>query len=498
MKPQLVIRADADIEIGSGHLMRCLALAQAWRDAGAEATFLTHCENPVLLKRLEAEGLAVVAIRDKSRITDPELVADFIRQKNSPKSAASWIALDGYNFHSDYQRALRATGYPLLVIDDSAHLPHYHANVLLNQNLYAVELDYPCNDDTSLLLGTGYALIRRELAERRATREIPETAHRILVSLGGSDQSNATARVIEAMQRCGIEQLEFRVVVGPNNPNVDALREAVGEARNIYLVTDANMPELMTWADIAVCAGGTTCWELACLGVPSVVVVLADNQLRNAQSLDTAGIAANLGWHDKISVAHLSRRIAELLHSPAQRQLMSRRGQETVDGKGPERVLNHMKKLSIKLREMSADECELVWTWAKDPETRASSFSNATIPWADHAKWFKGKIEDPHCLYYLARDWKGEAVGQIRYDLDGDQAIVSVSIDRNSRGSGYGAEIIKEASRKVLKESTVELINAYIKTSNVSSLRAFVSAGYKETGITEISGEPAHRLVLGK
>jgi len=245
-KKQLLIRADAGTEIGSGHLMRCLALGQAWKDAGDEVIFITSCQNEGLLQRLREEDFEIHIIASKYPDADDwehtkEILADH---------PDAWVVLDGYHFDEGYQQLVKEAGYRLLVIDDMAHLKHYYADIILNQNLHAEQLQYPCEPYTSLLLGTNYALLRKEfLAWRDWKREIPEIALHVLVTLGGSDPENHTLKVIKALQKVGVPDLEAVVVVGAGNPHYDLLKAHIKQSNpSIQLIRDAkNMPELMAW-----------------------------------------------------------------------------------------------------------------------------------------------------------------------------------------------------------------------------------------------------------
>jgi len=334
----LIIRADANVKIGIGHLMRCLALAQAWHAERGRAILLSHCESEALRQRVEKAGISFIPL-DKPHPDSSDLQRTLAMLE---KLQADWLALDGYHFDTTYQQAIRATGYRLLVIDDIAHCPEYHADILLNQNINAGKLTYMCDPDTRLLLGTRYVLLRPEFLEwRNWRREISGVAPKVLVALGGNDPDNVTIKVIQALQQVNVPGLEAKIVVGPVNPNLDTLLWAVQNSNsNLQLLTTVtNMPELLAWADVAVSAGGSTCWELAFMGVPCIVLVLAENQTKVAEGLDQAGIVINLGWFDRISESEIAGAVTSLLSANECRHRMSQEGQNLVDGLGSVRVL---------------------------------------------------------------------------------------------------------------------------------------------------------------
>jgi len=333
----LLVRADADAVRGNGHIMRCLALIQAWRDRGGPAWMLSRCSNAALRERIQAVGAEFLSLpADASMELDLQSTITL-----GAELSPIFIALDGYDFDLEFQRTLRASGQRLLVIDDTVRLPLYDADILLNQTLGASGLHYVANPDATLLLGPEYALLRREFAQWRSRlHTVPETARKLLVTLGGSDPDNVTFKVIEALRQLETVHLQIRVVAGPTNPHIADLSEAAasfpGSLELLTAVSD--MPSLMAWADLAVTAGGTTCWELACMGVPALSLVLADNQRSVARELARAGIAVNLGWHADVSVERIATAVGGLVYSSFRRLRMSQQGRALVDGKGAARV----------------------------------------------------------------------------------------------------------------------------------------------------------------
>jgi spore coat polysaccharide biosynthesis predicted glycosyltransferase SpsG len=190
-----------------------------------------------------------------------------------------------------------------------------------------------------LLLGPRYAQLRNEfLGWRGWKHEIPAVARKVLVTMGGADPNDVTSKVVQAL--APLHNIEAVVVAGGNNPNIEALRSAVAPLSSfVRLAVDApNMPELMAWADIAVAAAGSTVWELAFMGLPSLVISLADNQEAIAASLVQRGAALSLGSHIELSSARIGEQIAALAGSQEARAGLAGNGRRLVDGSGPSRV----------------------------------------------------------------------------------------------------------------------------------------------------------------
>jgi UDP-2,4-diacetamido-2,4,6-trideoxy-beta-L-altropyranose hydrolase len=338
----LVIRADAGPVIGAGHLMRCLALAVAWKNAGGRAVFMLGSKADPLEARLSSEGMEIVHTSARpGSVDDAAETAELAGRTNAP-----WIVVDGYQFSADYQRLLKEAGSRLLLIDDRADSEHYFADLVLNQNIYAHERLYRGKEPyTRLLLGPRYVLLRSEFSNwREWRREIPGNVRNILVTLGGGDSDNLTLKVINAISMPGMENREVRVVVGPSNPHLGSLQEAADlSPLNLRLLTSVeDMAEQMAWADLAISAAGSTCWELAFMGLPGLLLPLAENQRPIAERLDAEGIARNLGWYENVQPNRIRSALEDVLSDQRTRTEMSSLGQALIDGLGGERVVKEL------------------------------------------------------------------------------------------------------------------------------------------------------------
>ncbi|MBN3869131.1 UDP-2,4-diacetamido-2,4,6-trideoxy-beta-L-altropyranose hydrolase [Nostoc sp. JL33] len=495
---KLFIRVDASIQIGTGHVMRCLALAQAWQDAGGQAIFVMATEAPDLKTRLKSERMEVRHLSVQiGSAEDAEETAKLARQFD-----ASWVVVDGYHFGAKYQEIIKEFELQLLFIDDYGHAKQYHADIVLNQNIHAHKGLYRNRQPyTQLLLGTSYSLLRREFWQWRGwQRSLRLIAKKLLVTLGGADPDNVTLKVIEGLQQVEVEGLEAVVVVGGSNPHYEQLRSAsqnlqfpIRLERNVM-----NMPALMAWADVAVIAGGSTCWELAFMGLPSLVMILAENQRAIAEELEAMGVVVNLGWHKNVSAVQIASRVAQLLITVGMREKMTTYSQELVDGQGSSRVLSYLKDNFFQLRSVQQDDCRLLWEWSNAPEVRAVSFSSKSILWEHHVQWFKSKFINPNCIFYIAINKNDIPIGQIRYDIENHEATVSMSIDAKFRNQDYGSSLIKLACKQIFYDSDINIINAYIKPTNQASVRAFSKAGFQSMGITTLQGHQAILLIIGK
>jgi UDP-2,4-diacetamido-2,4,6-trideoxy-beta-L-altropyranose hydrolase len=338
MTMPLFIRADASAEIGTGHVMRMLALAETWQELGGRAMLASRCESQALRAQVAERGIELVPYG-----TDNDLTADLRKTLALlAQRSVSCLVLDGYQFDPVYQKAVRAAGYRLVVVDDLAHWPEYHADILLNQNINAGNLHYRCGSDTLRLLGTRYALLRNEFRSwHGGPKEIESVGRRILVTLGGSDPGNVSRSVLEALSTLAFEDLDVALVLGAGNPHQELLRSFL-QASALRVRTETNsrrMAELMMWADVAVSAAGTTCWELGFMGVPSLLIVVADNQAEVARCLAERDAFVVLDGRRGADVAEIATTLRTLLWDHQHRTHLSRTARNLVDGLGARRVV---------------------------------------------------------------------------------------------------------------------------------------------------------------
>ena len=487
----LLIRADASREIGTGHVMRCLALAQAWQEKGGQVHVRGRMSDG-LRARLGGEEVELVDVDEEGGTpADAQATASYAEEVG-----ASWIVVDGYHFGGAYQRNLREAGHRILFIDDYGPADRYEADLVLNQNIDAEEGLYADRaEHTDLLLGPTFALLRKEFWPwREPRREIRAEADHILVTLGGADPENVTTEAVEALGSLEASSVRATAVIGGSNPHEDAIRAAAKSARvpiDVRQNVD-DMAELMADSDIAVSAGGSTCWELAFMGIPNVIMVLAENQKGIARALDGAGTAVNLGWYENVGAWEIESAVGSLLRNERKRRRMSNRAQALVDGWGTERAVSAMTH-EPSIRPVQKQDCELLWYWANDPKVRENAYDSDPIPWEDHKEWFEKKLESASSKIYVA-EVGADPIGQIRFDAKESLAVVDVSVAESKRGRGYGTRLIERGTRRFLKESDVERVDAYVKSDNNASRKAFEKAGYAFKEETKKQGDRSYRL----
>ena len=359
---KVAFRADASLAIGTGHVMRCLTLADALRMHGAQSVFLSRDHVGHLHQVVQARGYPLLSLggRDEAPAepsttpyvnwlgVDPQCDADDTRTRLAGLSV-DWLVVDHYGLDAAWEHALRPVCGRIMALDDLANRNHA-VDALLDHNLGKAEADYETLVSASckLMLGPRYALVRSKFSALRAeslSRRGQGRLRKLLVTMGGVDLENATGALLEALNqwRPSVD-LEVTVVMGPTAPWRD---QVVQQARRLSFPTEVlvnvqDMEDLMHDADLAIGAAGSTSWERCCLGLPTLQLVLAENQRPIANALSRAGAAhllerADLG-------ASLGTVIDQLVRDPAQLLCMSSAAAKVVDGLGAERVARYLKE----------------------------------------------------------------------------------------------------------------------------------------------------------
>lgn len=331
---QVAIRVDGGRGIGSGHIVRCLALAMALKNMGAEVQFLCAAHQNFQSELVTRHGFVLHTL-PVAGDEDARLSLELLTGKD-----VDWLVVDHYSLGADWERRMREVVGRILVVEDVANRPH-DADILLDQNLrenalaeYAGLLPENCH----LLLGPQYALLRPQFAEARKKCGIrQEGLQRILVFVGGADEHNLTQWILLALADCS--HLRMVDVVGGASHLADEALQIICDTHgwNYYRHVD-DMASLMCCADLSIGAGGITSWERCSLGLPSLLFVLAKNQEENVRMLAACGAAIELGWMGEAENID----ICDLLGGLNKEKLaaMSSASFAVTDGQGAKRVAN--------------------------------------------------------------------------------------------------------------------------------------------------------------
>jgi UDP-2,4-diacetamido-2,4,6-trideoxy-beta-L-altropyranose hydrolase len=411
--------------------------------------------------------------------------------------------VDHYGLDIDWEIRLRPHVHKLMVIDDIANRQH-NCDLLLDQNYFRESenrYEGKVPPTCTLLLGPQYALLRPEFAKIRKnlhsrTGEIKS----VFVFFGGTDPNNLTGRALAALSSPKLSHLEVYVVLGKTNPNLTSIEKQVSLRPNTHLAVHIeNVGELMAEADIALGAGGTTTWERLCLGLPSIVVVLSENQKNFSESLHEDGLQICLGNANEVSVIDLKTALLKQLKRVKSNRRLSEKCLKIVDGKGSEItkeiILNGITVEHWRIRSASTDDCELYWHWVNDPEVRLNAFNSETISWKNHQEWFKNKLNDSTSTLLLFESHLG-SIGQVRFEKSGQYFKIDFSIARQFRGMGLGEQLLSEGIRLFLENNQGSKLVSEVKEENQASKKIFKNIGFRERSLSHQVKNMKKRLQL--
>lgn len=325
----IYIRADANKNIGMGHVMRCLSIADAMLRYDEDIIFVLA--DDTVSKLINDRGFKTVVLNTDYRKMDSEI-------ENWPKEEADLIIVDSYFVTNSFFDGLKCKGR-LAYIDDLFSF-QYNVDMLINYNVYADRARYEelYNDSRMpmLLLGPEYAPLRKMFSSVKAKKQ-NEVVKDILFSTGGSDSLHLALSIIKAKH----DDLIYHFIVGPLNCDKEEIKTLASKNAGVVIhenVTD--MKSLISDCDIAVSAAGSTLYEICACGTPIITFVTADNQVDGADYFEKAGLAVNAGDMrlDSDPVGRLLKNVGELADDEAKRAKMSKMAQEKVDGKGAERI----------------------------------------------------------------------------------------------------------------------------------------------------------------
>lgn len=474
--PPLLIRADAGGALGTGHVMRMIALAQAWQDRGGRVVLAACCLPVGLQMRLEEEEIFTQKIDaepggEKDLQTVRELAADL---------APAAVVLDGYHFHAAYQMTLRNDGLKLMCVDDYGHCDDWHATWVLNSNLHAKAPVAGDSDNSSpqFLAGPKFALLRREFhIKSRAHTRAPDRRNRILlISFGGVDPPGATLRVLDALAL--LPQLDWNplVIVGAGNPRIEEIRGAAAHSPlPVEVIVDArDMPKMYLQADALISAGGSSCLEWLLFGLPAWVISIAENQNPVVEALRQQGLATVAGNLDDFPDREtMSEALARWLAHPTPPN------HRPVDGWGASRVACRLAGASCWIKPVDPDcemEARFLHELANEPSVRSAGYHTEMIAWPEHLAWLQRHAASPASFLWLVHSRDDARAGLVRFHRHSDNVWeAGISIAPKHRGGGLAADALRLgilALRKIFPDA---IILATIRPENIPSRRLFES-----------------------
>lgn len=480
---KIIIRVDASVWIGSGHVMRCLVIAEKLKTAGFEITFCCLPQKGDLISFIKNRNFNVISlsfpkleytpISDKDytgwlRRSIDEDVADFISHFES----TDIVITDHYAIGSEWQEQIRAHfNCKIVAIDDLVRT--HDADLIIDQTLGRKANEY--NNLSNVLTGSKYAILNPRFSELRPHsyyRCIDKSKVKILISMGAIDRFNLTLKVMKALSKK--DNFLMTVLLGKSSPHFSDVVSYCTKHQKIKHIEFTNdMAELMLGHDLAIGAPGTTSWERCCLGLPSILIPLAENQKDNCKALVNAN-----------AVIKVERNDIEFKLLPSVELLLNeykeyhKNNMNICDGLGVNRVAEAITKLikhSVKLRRATSLDTELTYKWQSQPNIR-KYFKNTNIPtYSEHSAWMESTIVSKDVELFIVSDGSND-VGSVRIDKEPNvtTATISILIAPEYHGKGYA----KLALGKIKCLFPDYILKAFVHKDNKPSQYLFEKSGF--------------------
>jgi len=493
---KIIIRVDSSDLIGSGHVMRCLTLADKIVENGSEVIFITRKNNGSITELIKLKGFSVYEIGIDSKLdssnmnikdnydsllgvsekTDANETIEIIKNLN-----IDWIIIDHYSISLKWQKLIRPFVKKIMVIDDLANRMH-DCDMLLDQNWFKNnESRYTdlVGSSCTLLLGPKFLLLRDEFIEikKHKMNGLSRKINRVFVFFGGSDPSNLSSLFLKKLIRSKLNSVEVDIVIGKSNQHINEVKKIAQKRSltNLHIQTK-NMASLISKADIAIGSGGFNLWECIYLDTPSIVFPFAQNQKTVLKDLSKFGPIkvmknfANLNQiFEEIDDLYLELKNKMIF---IEKDLINHNGASEAASW----INGNLSKKNWNIKNASKNKMSLYWEWANDTSVRMNSFDKTNIPLKIHKNWFRKKVDDPNCFLFIAYV-ENHPVGQVRFEVEKDCAKIDYSIVRQFRGRSLGKKLLKMSISEFRKSSNVKLIGEVIE-SNIASQKIFESIGF--------------------
>lgn len=511
---RIALRTDASRRIGTGHLRRCMSLAQALASEGAAVLFVCRQHDDVsqLIADASLPHAWLPAPPGHSPAPDDPPHAPWAGcpwTQDADETIAAlrdfhpdWVLVDHYAFDARWhERVAAGLGCRVAMIDDLADRS-IAAAVLIDQNLdpdHARKYAGRLRTATRLLGGPRYALLApqyRDAPRYRFRRRVAS----IGIFMGGADPLDFSSRALLACREVAGFQGGIELVSSSRNPHLDRHRELARRRPGTQVLCD--QPELSAFFarhDLQIGSGGVAAWERCCLGAPTLALQIADNQRAVLPQLSALGAVEWLQGSDPDCNA-IGAAVRALIESPRRRLSLVRGTRGLVDGRGSARVAAVLALASgspLAWREADAGDEALLLQWANDPHARRHALNPATITPRGHLAWFAARLaRRDDCRILIATSPAGIPVGQVRFEREGSSWTVSYSLDAAFRGLRLARPLLDGAIAALRAEAGAPLVLvAWVKPDNAASLQTFRGMGFKESRATH-QGVDCHRFEL--
>lgn len=496
MAKQIFFRVDGSTQMGVGHIRRCLSLAEALVQEGADVHFVTRDHGLDLSEILGAFVDQTYILPSNSSVVAEDYstwVGASMQQDAADtiqcigQMHCEWVVVDHYGIDAEWHRAVKSkVGCKVAVIDDLANR-QISADVIIDQNWHedhAKKYAAVNMNNTPILGGPKFAMLD-SVYSRCARWVASESVMSIGVFMGGGDAQDYSSLVLDAIELSGFEGC-VEIVTTSDNRNLERLRNQLNrKAKSSLLVDVPNLASFFAGHDLQIGAGGGATWERCSIGAPTIALAVADNQFQLLEPLSTLGVVYGL-LDRPPNLRKIGHAIDEMMSSRSMREGMSKKARQLVDGFGAKRVARELLGVEdsfVHVREATLDDANNMFIWRNHLSVRSVSRSTEPISYTQHEAWLRMSLELDSRLLLIGADLDGQEVGVTRFDAIDDTLVeVSIYLNPDRSGTGLGSKLLKAAEEYLARKwQTMTEIVAYTMPGNVRSERLFEKAGYYRT-----------------
>jgi UDP-2,4-diacetamido-2,4,6-trideoxy-beta-L-altropyranose hydrolase len=497
---KVFFRVDSSIELGTGHVRRCLTIAKGLKDLGVQdVVFIcSRLEGNIIddltnhsfevriiesnpefnLKDVQQYRLPEIDRLSQVQVVDAEQTVNLLNNEHP-----DILITDSYLIAETWENIVRPYVKSLVVIDDLANRFH-NCDTIIDNNFSDISdaYDLLVTSKCRKLCGTKYVLLNQDFLSVSNTRNPIVHVTKLLVFFSGSVELNPLAvSVVNKLTSIDPDTIHIDVVVGGDNEEVIEVTNNITRPNTTVSGPVPNFVQLMKNANLAIGAGGITNWERCYLGLPAIVVAIAKNQVPSCNALSLDKYINYVGELTDETPAKIEDLVRQFINNTVLLNRQSIFCQKLVDGKGLRRVLISLLPKSyftFILRVANSNDVDLYFDWVNDPEVRKSALNPSLIKFENHIQWFNKQVISNDAFMYVY-ECDGLAIGQTRFNIIDGVAYIDYSIDAFARGKGIGYNMLEEAIKQFSNMNKV-LILAEVKKQNPASISIFKKLHFKK------------------
>ena len=483
---RIIFRADGNANTGLGHIMRLLSIAEMVEDLFSSIFVIQNPSEAIKNTILYSCDSYKIVPDSLSLAEEAEWLSEWVEKETDI------VVLDGYKFDTEYQRTLKSKNIKLVCIDDIFN-NHFLADAVINHAPGISSDEYSLDEDTKFYGGLDYTVIKPKFLQLARNERVITKFSKLFICFGGADFNNLTTKVLKLLDGNLPDQIEeITVVVGESNIFKEEIEKTLSEFNlgkkqlKINLTSDEMIREMQS-SHLAILPSSTILYEALSIKMPIISGFYVDNQISVYHGFKNLGVI--YGVDDMNEFEHYPELIHKILSHDINKLLQKQRN--VIDGYSKLRIRCLMLALSEKynLKVAQIEDVELYFNWANDPLVRNNAISTDPILYENHIKWFRNKLRDEKCFMFILY-FENKSVGQIRFEIEDEEATIDYSIDVNYRGRGHGKVLLEFGMLRLIEDFSKNVkFKAVVKKINSPSNNIFIKSGFTQVDDLYINGE---------